>query len=153
MLMESYIEGREFAVSIISTESGVHILPIAQMLFLDYPENRPKIVGYEAKWLENSFAYTHTQRSFAWIKEEPELDNRLRSLALDVWHLFGCTGYARVDVRVDEAGNPFVLELNLNPCIAEDSGFIAACLQSGISYDQVIKLIVEEAWDVQDHLS
>jgi D-alanine-D-alanine ligase len=52
-------------------------------------------------------------------------------------------GYARVDFRVDREGRPFVLEINANPCIAPDSGFIAAAVKSGMSFPDVVGRIVE----------
>ena len=47
----------------------------------------------------------------------------------------------RVDIRMDEAGKPWVLEINANPCLTPDSGFVAAATASGRSYKQLIDLI------------
>ena len=54
-------------------------------------------------------------------------------------------GYARVDFRVDSEGNPFVLEVNTNPCISKDAGFIAACQRGGLEYKEVIRRILDDA--------
>lgn len=55
-----------------------------------------------------------------------------------MWDLFGLSGYARVDFRVDAAGAPWVLEVNTNPCLAPDAGFAAAAAQAGITYDALV---------------
>ena len=145
MILEQYIDGDECNISVVTEQGLPRILPIAQMRFIDYPEGKPRIVGYEAKWDEDSFAYRHTVRSFSFEQERPQLAARLRSIVKAVWTLFSCTGYGRVDVRIDAQGNPYVLELNMNPCIARDSGYIAACAQAGRSYDEAIAQILKEA--------
>ena len=52
-------------------------------------------------------------------------------------------GYARVDFRVDRAGAPFILDVNVNPCLSEDAGFAASALEAGIGYDAMIGSIIE----------
>lgn len=145
MMIERYIDGRECNISVSSSGGKPKIHPIAEMVFTDYPADKPKIVGYEAKWLEHSFAYNHTIRSFAFSDAQPEASRLLRETVEACWSLFDCTGYARVDIRLDDAGTPYVLELNMNPCLAQDSGYIAACAEEGLTYDQAIGQIVEEA--------
>ena len=140
---EKYIEGREFNISVMMDTSGVKVLPVAEMQFLDYPKNKVHIAGYEAKWDEESFAYTHTVRKFDFLETDTHLIEQLKKISLRCWNLFSGKGYARVDFRVDKAGNPFVLEVNMNPCISSDSGFSAACAQSGLSYTAMIQNIVK----------
>ena len=62
-----------------------------------------------------------------------------------VWRLFGLTGFARVDFRVNEDGEPLILEINTNPCISPDAGFAAAAAEAGMSYEALIEAIVEAA--------
>lgn len=136
---ERYIDGREFNLSILP---GGRVLPVCEMCFVDYPEDTVKIVGYEAKWQQESFAYQHTQRSYTFANEERDLVEELKRLAKAVYDLFGSSGYARVDFRVDEQNRPFILEMNSNPCITADSGFIAAASQAGMSYVEVIEQLL-----------
>ncbi|PKL13759.1 MAG: D-alanine--D-alanine ligase [Spirochaetae bacterium HGW-Spirochaetae-8] len=143
LFAEQYIEGREFNISILPIDGVPTVLPIAEMLFLDYPVGKPTIAGYEAKWDEDSFAYTHTQRSFSFPPHDSALLQRLHDISLRCWQLFGAKGYARVDFRVDASGEPYVLEVNLNPCVAYDSGFTAAAAQQGLSYVQMIEQILK----------
>jgi hypothetical protein len=73
------------------------------------------------------------------------LINQLTRLTLDCWRLFRLTGYARVDFRVDKLGQPWILEINTNPCISPDAGFAAALEQAGIGYDAGIQEILNSA--------
>ena len=61
------------------------------------------------------------------------------------YQVFGSTGPARVDVRVDGNNQLFILEMNSNPCLERESGYAAAALQAGISYEQLIERLALEA--------
>ena len=123
---EAYIDGREFNLSLLASKAGPQVLPPAEIRFEDYPEGKTRIVGYRAKWHESSFEYLHTVRSFEFPPEDDELLSRLKDLAVRCWSLFDLRGYARVDFRVDRDGRPWVLEVNVNPCLSPDAGFFAA---------------------------
>ncbi|MEW5801940.1 MAG: D-alanine--D-alanine ligase [bacterium] len=139
---EIYIEGREFNLSLLADDSGPEVLPPAEILFEDYPAGKLKIVDYRAKWDEDSFEYRHTPRCFDFPSQDCPLLERLAELARKCWHIFELRGYARVDFRVDHEGNPWILEINANPCISPDSGFAAAAKQAGLSFEQVIQRII-----------
>jgi D-alanine-D-alanine ligase len=138
---ERYIEGREFNISVLDGPRGPEVLPMPEMLFVDYPADRPRIVDYEAKWDPDSFAYHHTVRSFSKRPEDKALKGRLLAIARQCWQTFGLSGYARIDFRVDAAGRPWVLEVNANPCLSPDAGFLAAAAEVGYGPDQVIARI------------
>ncbi len=141
-LVEHYVEGREFNLSLLETDGELRVLPIAEIQFAGWPPGKPRIVGYDAKWREDSFEYAHTPRRFLG-DAEPELQARLRGLARDAAALFGVEGYARVDFRVDAAGRPFILEVNANPCLSPDAGFLAAAREAGLRPADVVEAIVE----------
>ncbi len=143
---ERYIEGREFNISLLGGQQGPEVLPVPEILFDNYPGNKPRIIGYQAKWDEASFEYNHTNREFGLEEKEPELTARLQKICIDCWNLFGLKGFARVDLRVDEAGNPFVLEVNANPCLSDDAGFYAATERAGYDFTEVMKRIIEDVW-------
>jgi len=142
---EAFIEGREFNLALIEGPAGVQLLPPAEMLFTDFPAGKPRIVGYAAKWDETSFEYRHTERTFAFPDRDAPLLARLTRLAHDCWTLFGLRGWARVDLRVDAAGRPWILEINANPCLAPDAGFAAALAEAQIPYAEAISRIVAAA--------
>ncbi|MFH2096803.1 MAG: D-alanine--D-alanine ligase [Bacteroidota bacterium] len=141
---ECYIDGREFNISMIGGKNGPQVLPFAEICFVDYPDDKPKVVGYRAKWDEESFEYSHTVRNFEYPESDQPLLEKLEILCHRCWNLFGLKGYARVDFRVDMNGNPFILEINANPCISPDSGFVAACNMAGISAGEMMERILED---------
>lgn len=141
---EEFIEGREFNVALIGEEGSVEVLPMPEIVF-DLPEGRPHIVDYEAKWDAASHAYHHTPRRFGAEAREPDLAGALARTARAAWTAAGLNGYARVDFRIDAAGRPLVLEINTNPCLAPDAGFVATAAEAGMSYDALIARIVSAA--------
>ena len=143
---ERYVEGREFNVAVIAGPDGPEVLPIAEMEFVDFPEGKPRIVDYAAKWDDTSHAYHHTPRRFELPESDAGLVDELRRLALEAWRVFGLGGYARVDFRVDEAGNPLIIEINGNPCISDDAGFMAAAERAGLSQTDVVDRIVRATY-------
>jgi D-alanine-D-alanine ligase len=141
---EEYIEGREFNVGMLSGENGIEVLPPAEILFVDYPPGKLKIVDYRAKWKPKSFEYIHTDRIYDFGKEDEHIVGSLKRTAKECWNLFGLKGYARVDFRVDGAGKPWVLEVNANPCLSPDGGFSVASALVGLDYPMIVKRIIED---------
>lgn len=142
---EAFIEGREFNVSVLQGPSGPEVLPLAEIEFRDFAADRPRIVDFEAKWVEGSHAFHNTPRRFLEAGEDDFLAQRLRQLALKCWVLFGLEGYARIDFRVDEKGRPWVIEINANPCLSRDAGFFAAARQAGLTHEDMIRRILVAA--------
>lgn len=143
---EEYVDGREYNISMMEGESGEPIvMPLAEMRFDDWPSDKPRIVGYGAKWDESLDINDQMVRDFDTDTRDPVLAAKLRKSCIGVWKLFGFTGYVRVDFRVTPEGEPLVLEINTNPCIAPDAGFAAAGEQLGIPYDQLIVKLVDNA--------
>jgi len=145
--VEPYIEGREFNVALLGgmgNHLNPQVLPPAEIRFEGFPAGKPKIVGYKAKWEEGSFECKNTPRSFDIPANDSPLMEEITGLSLLCWLLFGLRGYARVDFRTDSSGNPFVLEVNANPCIAPDAGFPAAAARAGLSFDEMVRRIVTE---------
>ncbi|HUG68845.1 MAG TPA: hypothetical protein VMM76_13945 [Pirellulaceae bacterium] len=136
---EQFIEGRELNLSLL----GGRVLPPAEIDFSSFPPDKPRIVGHQAKWDEHSFEYQQTPRHFAFPATDASLLERVADLALNCWQLFQLSGYARVDFRIDRAGQPWILEINANPCLSPDAGFAAALSQADISYDEAIQRIIE----------
>jgi D-alanine-D-alanine ligase len=142
---ERYVEGREFNVSLLDHANRPMVLPTAEISFRDFPPGMPRIVDYAAKWDAESFGFRHTQRSFAQHTRDAGLRETLSRLARDCWSLFGLRGYARIDFRVDVSGQPWILEVNANPCIAEDAGFVAAAARAGLGLRELVARLVRAA--------
>ena len=142
---EEFIDGREFNISMLEGEAGPRILPMAEMVFESWPANRPRIVGYTAKWDNASFESRQTVRHFGVETAEPALAAKFKSACSMCWNIFELTGYARVDFRVSRDGEPLVLEINTNPGIAPDAGIVAAAARAGMDYDSLIAKIIAAA--------
>jgi D-alanine-D-alanine ligase len=144
---EQYVEGREFNLSVLAGEGGPEVLPPAEIDFSAFPDGKPRLVGYRAKWDVASFEYHHTPRRFDFPNADRPLLEELAKLSRASWHLFGLRGYARVDFRVDGEGRPWVLEINSNPCLSPDAGFAAALDRAGIPFAAAVQRILDDASD------
>jgi D-alanine-D-alanine ligase len=142
--IEEFISGREFNISLLADVMGPEVLPVSEIVFRNFPADKEKIVGYRAKWVQESFEYGNTVRQFNTLDNSPELSDKMRKIALRCWDVFGLKGYNRVDFRMDQDGNPYVLEINANPCISPDSGFISAAVKAGLTQEEVIQRIVKD---------
>jgi D-alanine-D-alanine ligase len=92
----------------------------------------------------DTFEYDNTVRDFPGDKLDPEVARKLRQVANDCWHLFGLKGYARVDARVDANNNVYVIEINANPCIQPNGGFMAATRAAGYEFSAVLQRIIDD---------
>lgn len=135
---ERFIDGREFNVSLLE---GVGVLPVAEIDFGGLGEGRRRIVGFAAKWEEGSGEYRGTVRVFAGDGDAGLVD-RLGEVARGVWDVVGMGGYGRVDFRVDGLNRLYVLEANTNPCLTPGAGFAAAVERAGISYVEMVSMLL-----------
>ena len=142
---EAFIDGREFNLALLANGESPQTLPPSEIVFEDYPDNKLRIVGYRAKWDKDSYEYHHTPRRFEFPPQDAALVIQLEQIAKRCWQVFGLGGYARVDFRVDADGQPWVLEINSNPCLSPDAGFAAAVEQSGITFAEAIERILSDA--------
>jgi len=142
---EQFIDGREFNLALLAGPDGPKVLSPAEIQFVGFAHDKPKIVGYRAKWDETSYEYHHTPHRFDFPASDAPLLEELGRLARLCWRVTGLRGYARVDFRLDAAGKPWVLEINANPCLSPDAGFAAAAAQAGLSMDDVVARILADA--------
>lgn len=140
--IEEFIDGREFNLSVLGGPDGPEVLSPAEILFKNFPQGKPAIVGYAAKWDESTFEYRNTVRTFEFPESDRTLLDELIQICHQCWSAFNLRGYARVDFRVDQNNKPYVLEINANPCISPDSGFYNAALRSGYTFTQIVQRII-----------
>jgi D-alanine-D-alanine ligase len=140
---EQFIEGREFNLSVIGGKTQV--LPPAEIDFSSFPPEKPRIVSQRAKTIEHSFEWENTDRTFEFSAADRPLIKRLTELAAECWRVLDLSGYVRVDFRVDFDNEPWILEVNSNPCLMPNSGFAGALNHAGISYDAGIQLLMDNA--------
>jgi len=140
VIAEEFIKGRELNVAIL----GDKILPISEILFKGLPEGLPKIITYDSKWIEESVYYQHTQPSCP-AKLSKRILKNVETVAASAYQALNCRDYARVDIRLDKEGTPYVIEVNPNPDISTDSGFVRAAAKAGISFPELLVSIANFA--------
>lgn len=143
---EQYIEGREFNVTLLATAGGVEVLPVAEINFEGLPEGLPRIVDYAAKWDVSSPGYHNTPRAYPSPQgDDAGLLKKLADAARACWNTCELKGYARIDFRVDAQDTPWVIDVNPNPCLSADAGFMAATAQAGFTPETVLERILADA--------
>jgi len=146
LFVEAFVDGREFNLALLGgAEDGEpQNLPPAEIQFVGYPEGKPRMVGYRAKWAEGSYEFDHTPPRYELADQDRALADTLVDISRACWKAFELRGYARVDFRVDPSGRPYVLEVNANPCLSPDAGFVAAAARAGLSVEDIIERIVAD---------
>ncbi len=142
---EQFIDGREFNLSLLGPRGRPELLPIAEIDFRGFPPGRAAIVDYAAKWDPQTPEYRGTPRTFDPRPGDGPLRGRLAEVALRAWELFGLAGCARVDVRVDWVGEAWLIDVNANPCLAADAGFMAAAGEASLEPLDVLGRLVDAA--------
>ncbi|HBO84127.1 MAG TPA: D-alanine--D-alanine ligase, partial [Deltaproteobacteria bacterium] len=141
-LVEEYINGREFNVSVMGNGDDLRVLPVSEIDFSGLPEDMPRLVGYEAKWVAASISYKNTVPVCP-AKVSEDLKERLSSIAVKAYRLMGCRDYARVDIRMGKDNVPKVLEVNPNPDISPDAGIARSAFAAGMTYSTLIHEIIK----------
>jgi D-alanine-D-alanine ligase len=136
ILVEEYIAGREFNISLFGYPQP-RVMPLAEIDFSEFPADLHRIVSYKGKWDEESFEYNHSPRCFPNNLPAP-VQQAMRSMSQECFTLFGLRDYARVDLRLDDQGGLYILEINANPCLSPDGGFAAAVAENKMNYTEMV---------------
>jgi D-alanine-D-alanine ligase len=148
-LAQRFLRGREFNVGIIGGKR-LRVLPLAEVDYSHLSADIPPIMSYAAKWVETSEEYQST-KVICPAEVEPELGERIVQIALQAFRAVGGRGYGRVDMRLDEQNQPYVLEVNCNPCLDEGMGIARSAEQAGIPFPQLLDLIVDVALEPEPY--
>ena len=151
VLVEEFVEGREFYVGVLGNVDP-QPLPVIELDFSAFPAGRPKVASYEAKWGEGGTGdASETGAEFAGTKSvfptdlPPELERRMQAVAVESFGALRLRDYGRVDLRVTPDGKIYVIEVNPN-CYLERSGeFARAAARADIAHDALVARIVELA--------
>ena len=151
VLVEEFVEGREFYVGVLGNVDP-QALPVIELDFSAFPADRPKVASYEAKWGEGGTGGEgETGAEFAGTKSvfptdvAPELLARMQRVAVDAFNALRLRDYGRVDLRVRDDGEIFVIEVNPN-CYLERGGELArAAAESGMAHEALVARIMELA--------
>ncbi|MBI5885340.1 MAG: ATP-grasp domain-containing protein [Deltaproteobacteria bacterium] len=143
-IVEEYIDGREFNVAVLGNGARMRALPPSEIDFVDFPQDKPRICCYEAKWDVESPLYKKT-KPVCPANVTDALRDELQSVACKAYEAMGCRDYARVDARLGEDGNIKVLEVNPNPDISTDAGLARAGAAIGLNYSMLVSEIARIA--------
>jgi D-alanine-D-alanine ligase len=133
VLLERHVEGRELAVSLLETEGGLTALPVV--------EAKPR----QEYFFDFDARYEIGKTDFVCPAELPaDVTARVQEVALDTYRLLGCFGFARVDMILSD-DEPQVLEAQAIPGLTETSLLPQAAEAKGISFDQLVNLMLEQA--------
>jgi D-alanine-D-alanine ligase len=139
-IAEKYIDGREFYVSILGN-NRLEVYPVWELFLDGMPDDLRRIATARVKW-NPDYQKKYNIRS----GEAKELANgllaRMRHFGKRTYRALNLSGYARIDLRVDAAGNLFVLEANPNPEVARGEDFAASAERAGVGYDDLLKRIL-----------
>jgi D-alanine-D-alanine ligase len=147
ILVEEFIDGREFYVGVLGNDRP-RALPPMEMDFTGFPADKPRIASWAAKWGDDGEGsgaeYAGTKSVFPQDLDDDLLE-RMHAVALDAFQALRLRDYARVDMRVNPAGEIYVLEINPNCYLEKDAEFARAAAKSGLAYDALIGRVVELA--------
>jgi len=143
VLAQRFLPGREFNVGVLGGRKPC-VLPLAEVNYSKLPPNIPPIMSYAAKWLENSVEYNKTSVICPALVT-PGLAREIGRAALRSFRAVSGWGYGRVDIRLDAAGKPRVLEVNCNPSLEEDVALARSAAAAGIQYPQLLQIIINAA--------
>jgi D-alanine-D-alanine ligase len=139
-IIERYIEGRELYVGVVGNEL-LRSLPVWELFFTNMPPEVRRIATDRVKW---SVKY---QKKYG-IESGPAKDlpeatsEHIQRICKRAYRALELSGYARIDLRLDEAGTVWVLEANPNPQIARGEDFAASAQSAGVSYEAMLQRII-----------
>ena len=141
-LAEEFVDGREFYVGVLGNDRPV-ALPAIEVDFTGFPADKPRIMDQKAKFERGSEEFEGTKSVLAQVSEE--LQARLWKTSLDAYRALRVRDYGRVDLRLAQTGELFVIEVNAS-CYLEESGeFATAAQAAGTRYDELVSRIVDSA--------
>ena len=116
----------------------------SEILF-ELPAGAPRLLTYDAKWRSGSAAYRSTRIEHS-PHVPPALGQALHEIARQSWKGLGLSGYARLDLRLDQAGAPHVLEVNPNPDLSPAEGLQEALAAASWGFDAFVARQLDWAW-------
>lgn len=147
--LEEYIPGREINMALLDNGDGTAtVLPASEIRFMG---KEPHIVDYDCKWNEASESYNSAVANMEFTVDEQPMLDQLAYLSQQCWKHFNLNGYARVDFRIDKQGQPFILEINANPCLSDDAGFMRAVFTAGMTPAEAVSRMITPVLDQKTH--
>jgi len=147
VLVEQFVEGREFYVGVLGN-ANARALPVMELDFSGFPAGMPRIASWESKWGDDGAGsgeqYAGTRSIFP-VDVPSELIERMQQAAVEAFHALRLRDYARIDLRVTEDEQIFVIEVNPNCYLERESEFARAAAEGGLDYNALVARILELA--------
>ena len=143
VLVEEYIEGRELNVAVLGDKKP-RVLPISEIDFSTMPDHLYNIVSYQAKWEPTHEAY-HKTVPVCPSPLPKRIEKKAQEIALKCFEVMKCRDYCRVDMRLSTDNELYVLEVNPNPDLTADAGFMRSAGVAGYNYKSALRKIVKLA--------
>src|SRR5262249_46300210 len=138
-IVEQYVEGRELYVGILGNQA-LQALPVWELFFTNMPEGSRRIATDRVKW---SVKYQKKYGIDSGAADlSPSQAEGIQHICKRAFRALELSGYARIDLRLDDAGRVWVLEANPNPQIAKGEDFAASAERVGFSYETVLQRIL-----------
>jgi len=144
-LVEEYIEGDEYDVSLLGNDNDLRVLPLSRSKFDKLPKGYWHIYPFDAKFAGDKIYKQSIQIQRPPKKINAKLASLISEIAIDTYNILGCHDYGRVEVRVDKNNNPYVLELNPNPSINIGDCIPDVASLAGLKYPDFIEEIIKLA--------
>ncbi len=139
-LVEEFIEGRELYVGVLGNRR-LETLPVWEMTFKNLPDDIPNIATARVKWDPKYQRKLGVETQAAGGLSDAE-DSKIAKLCKRVYRVLCLSGYARMDLRMTEEGQVYVLEANPNPNISFGEDYAESAAKVGLSYEKLIQRIL-----------
>lgn len=151
-LAEEYIEGRELHVGILGNQDAT-VFPTIEIDFSSMPAGSLRILDSKAKWDEGSDRYQQTKSVLADLPKE--LAARIQRVSLDAYRALRVREYGRIDLRLTDSGEIYVIEVNASCYLEQSSEFAVAAAAHGIDYVTLVNSIADlalERWNRRKYI-
>ncbi|MFQ5650976.1 MAG: ATP-grasp domain-containing protein [bacterium] len=136
-LVEEFVQGREFCVGVLGNEA-LEILPFVE---LDFNGRANPLLTRDDKFHKT----IDEPRKLCPAPVDYDLEKRVKDIVEQTFRVCHCKDFARVDLRVDPFGNPYVLEINSMASLGQGGSFVLGARGAGYSFDSLINRIVDIA--------
>jgi len=146
-VVEEYIEGDEYEVYILgNNESNLQVLPLHRSIFRSTLKKQWNIYTFDTKWNEKT-AKARIIHQLPPKNISKKLESLITEIALDTYTIFKCRDYGKVEIKVDQDNNPYVIELNPSPwlCSVKEGGIVNAAQLMGIDFSTLLEQIIQMA--------
>ncbi|MBN1595990.1 ATP-grasp domain-containing protein [candidate division FCPU426 bacterium] len=139
-LVEEYIEGREVYASVIGNQR-LRVLPLREMIFTQFPEEKPKFATFKSKWDDSFRRKWGIQNIFA-APLPNGMEKKIAHISRTAFRALNLRGYGRLDLRITPENEIYVIEVNPNPALTREDEIAQSALKAKISYPRLLQRIL-----------